>query len=104
MTANDVINEWEKHGIIEKIFDNYWMYHTEHIGNAFKDIDSLLATGKYLNFLGKKAGISRILCFIFRLLEIKTVSLPRLLASPLRTRMSFSIFHISSNKLMISAG
>ena len=47
MTANDVINEWEKHGIIEKIFDNYWMYHTEHIGNAFKDIDSLLATGKY---------------------------------------------------------
>ena len=47
MTANAVINEWEKRGIVEKIFDNYWMYHTEHITNAFKDIDSLLSMGEY---------------------------------------------------------
>ena len=31
----------------KKIYDNYWVYHTEAIENAFADIDSLLDTGKH---------------------------------------------------------
>lgn len=47
MTAWNVLQEWEKHDIVAKIFKNYWIYHTESMENAFRDIDSLLATGKY---------------------------------------------------------
>ena len=32
--TRDVLNEWEKCGIIQKIYDNYWHYHTEAIENA----------------------------------------------------------------------
>ena len=41
------MQEWEKHDIVSKIFTSYWIYHTESMENAFRDIDSLLATGKY---------------------------------------------------------
>ena len=44
--TGDVFNEWENHGILQKIYDNYWVYHTERIENAYIDIDSLLQTGK----------------------------------------------------------
>ena len=37
----DVLKEWDAHGITQKIYDNYWGYHTERIENAFMDIDSL---------------------------------------------------------------
>ena len=47
MTAWNVLQEWEKHDIVAKIFKSYWIYHTESMENAFRDIDSLLATGKY---------------------------------------------------------
>ena len=44
--TRDVLNEWEKCGIIQKRYDNYWHYHTEAIENAYADIDSLIETGK----------------------------------------------------------
>ena len=44
--TREVLNEWEEHGIMQKIYDNYWVYHTECIENAYMDIDSLLQTGK----------------------------------------------------------
>ena len=44
--TGDVYVEWEEKGIIEKIYDNYWVYHTERIENAYMDIDSLMKTGK----------------------------------------------------------
>lgn len=45
--TSDVFLEWEKHGITQKIYDNYWGYHAECMENAFQDIESLLTTGKY---------------------------------------------------------
>jgi hypothetical protein len=42
----EVLNEWEKCGIIQKVYDNYWIYHTERIENAYLDIDSMMKTGK----------------------------------------------------------
>jgi hypothetical protein len=45
--TGDVLAEWDKHGITQTIFENYWGYHTERIENAYMDIDSLLATGKH---------------------------------------------------------
>ena len=41
-----VLGQWEKRGIVQKIYDNYWLYHTERIENAFAGIDSLVKTGK----------------------------------------------------------
>lgn len=42
-----VLKEWDAHNITQKIYDNYWGYHTERIENAFEDIDLLLKTGKH---------------------------------------------------------
>lgn len=44
--TGDVLKEWKNYSIIQKIYDNYWIYHTERIENAYMDIDSLLQTGK----------------------------------------------------------
>ncbi len=44
--TGDVLNEWEACHITQKIYDNYWIYHTERIENAYMDIDNLLKTGK----------------------------------------------------------
>lgn len=44
--TGDVLNEWEKCGVLQKIYDNYWIYHMERIENAYEDIDSLVQTGK----------------------------------------------------------
>ena len=44
--TGDVLKEWEDSGILQKIYDNYWIYHTERIENAYIDIDSLVQTGK----------------------------------------------------------
>lgn len=46
--TGDILKEWEECGIIQKIYDNYWLYHTERIENAYMDIDSLILNGKYL--------------------------------------------------------
>ena len=44
--TGDVLKEWEDSGILQKIYDNYWIYHTERIENAYIDIDSLVQPGK----------------------------------------------------------
>lgn len=44
--TGDVLREWDQKQITQRIYDNYWGYHTERLENAFTDIDSLIATGK----------------------------------------------------------
>lgn len=46
--TGDVLSEWDEKGITQTIFDSYWVYHTEAMENAYKDIDHLLETGKHL--------------------------------------------------------
>lgn len=45
--TGDVLSRWDALGITEKIFDGYFEYHQESLENAFKDIDSLVATGQH---------------------------------------------------------
>lgn len=45
--TGNILKEWDEHKITQEIYDNYWLYHTERIENAFMDIDSLLATGEH---------------------------------------------------------
>ena len=45
-TGDKVFALWREHNLIQWIYDNYWGYHTESLQNAFKDIDSMLTTGK----------------------------------------------------------
>lgn len=47
MYSGAVLEEWDRCGITQEIYDNYWGYHTERIENAFIDIDSLINTGKH---------------------------------------------------------
>ena len=44
--TRDILNEWKLCGITQKIYDNYWVYHTESIENAYMDIDSMIKTGE----------------------------------------------------------
>ncbi|MBQ6474517.1 MAG: DUF3791 domain-containing protein [Victivallales bacterium] len=46
MMTGDVLREWDRKQLTQRIYDSYWGYHTERIENAFADIDSLLKTGK----------------------------------------------------------
>ncbi len=43
-TAGDVLAQWDKAGITDRIFSFYELYHTEAIENAFADIDRMLQT------------------------------------------------------------
>lgn len=43
--TREVLIEWEECGITQRIYDNYWVYHTESIENAYMDIDSMLKNG-----------------------------------------------------------
>jgi len=45
--AGQVMDDWRSRGLDREIMDNYEMYHTERLENAFADIDSLIATGKH---------------------------------------------------------
>ena len=38
-SATDILNNWNKLNITDKIFSNYELYHIESLENAFKDID-----------------------------------------------------------------
>lgn len=42
ITAGEALREWDRCGITQQIYDNYWIYHTERIENAYDDIDSLI--------------------------------------------------------------
>ena len=44
-STGDVLREWDVHGITDEIYDGYFQYHQEALQNAYRDIDSLLATG-----------------------------------------------------------
>lgn len=46
--TRDVLKKWNECGITQKIYDSYWLYHTERIENAYMDIDNLISTGKHL--------------------------------------------------------
>lgn len=46
LSTGEALKQWDRHGITQKIMDNYWIYHTERIENAYMDIDSLLRTGQ----------------------------------------------------------
>ncbi len=45
-TGDKIFKEWQDHNLVQWIYDNYWGYHTEALENAFKDIDSMMETGK----------------------------------------------------------
>ena len=44
--TGDVLREWDRKQLTQRIYDNYWGYHTERLENAFADIDRLQKTGK----------------------------------------------------------
>jgi hypothetical protein len=45
--TGDVLREWDQKGVTQEIFDGYFQYHQEAIQNAYRDIDSLVATGAH---------------------------------------------------------
>lgn len=47
VSAADVLRKWDEHGVTHKIYDQYWTYHSEDLGNAYADIDRLIETGEY---------------------------------------------------------
>ena len=44
--SGDIMGQWDEKKLTDFIFNQYELYHSESIENAFKDIDSLLLTGK----------------------------------------------------------
>lgn len=38
-STGEVLTSWDALGITNKIYSNYWLYHTEAIENAYADID-----------------------------------------------------------------
>lgn len=44
--ASKIIEQWDERGVTSFIYDMYEMYHTESLDNAFRDIDSMMDTGK----------------------------------------------------------
>ena len=45
-TADNIMKQWDELEITEFIYNMYELYHVESIENAFRDIDSLILTGK----------------------------------------------------------
>ncbi len=41
VTADRVLEVWDKTGLSDLIYKMYWRYHTEVLENAFQDIDQL---------------------------------------------------------------
>ena len=44
--AGSVLALLDERGLTDYVYDMYELYHSEHIGNAFADLDSLIETGK----------------------------------------------------------
>ena len=44
--TGNVLRQWDEKKLTDFIFNQYELYHSESIENAFKDIDSLILTGK----------------------------------------------------------
>lgn len=47
-STGDVLREWDEKGVTDEIFDGYFQYHQESLQNAYRDIDSLVATGRHI--------------------------------------------------------
>lgn len=45
-TAPQILKERDEKHLTDFIYDMYEIYHIERLKNAFKDIDSLITTGK----------------------------------------------------------
>ena len=45
-TADKILKELDERGITDWVFRNYEFYHVEAIENAYRDLDSMLTTGK----------------------------------------------------------
>ena len=45
-TGDKVFEAWSNRNLVQWIYDNSWGYHTDALENAFRDIDSMMATGK----------------------------------------------------------
>ncbi len=41
-TADQVMQQWDSMNLTDLIYDMYERYHTEHLENAFADIDALI--------------------------------------------------------------
>ena len=48
--TGDILREWDEKGITDEIYNGYFQYHQERMENAFDDIDSLLSTGKHIDY------------------------------------------------------
>ena len=44
--AGSVLSVLDEKGLTDYVYDMYEMYHSEHINNAFADLDSLIETGQ----------------------------------------------------------
>ena len=42
--TGEILNEWEQKQLTQRIYDNYWSYHTECLQNAFADIRRIIVT------------------------------------------------------------
>lgn len=54
--TGDVLREWDAKGVTREIYDGYWQYHQEDIRNAYRDIDSLVATGRHFGYADETEG------------------------------------------------
>lgn len=46
ITADKILELWDKMNLTDFIYDMYEMYHTESLENAYADIDNLIKMGK----------------------------------------------------------
>lgn len=44
--AASVLRQLDERDLTDYVYSMYDLYHSEHIGNAFSDLDSLIATGQ----------------------------------------------------------
>ena len=42
-----VLREWDEKGVTQEIYNGYFQHHQEALQNAYRDIDSLVATGAH---------------------------------------------------------
>lgn len=45
-TAGNILRQLDEKGLTDFVYEMYEIYHSESIENAYKDMDSLIATGK----------------------------------------------------------
>ena len=46
IAANEILKTLDEKNLTEFVYQMYEIYHTEALENAFKDLDSLIQTGK----------------------------------------------------------